>query len=900
MMALRSKLGLCFASLAALTSFGCGGSDTTGGTSSSTTTTESTTTTATTGSGGGGTGGMGTGGTSTGGTGGAPVGTCLSATGSGSATDTWVDAPDQATVKITNEDSCARTYVLSTTGPLRDNAPANPRTFTEDDQKPVLRSGHQMLDALYALAVEESREASVASISDFAFNDGNPLPCAAGGCFETGRLWKYVWTRDTSYSVALGLGLLDPTRAKNSLEFKVSPHRDGTKREIVQDTGTGGSYPISSDRVVWAMGAWELLKVLPAAERTAFRDLAYEAIVNTAEHDRLVVWDPKDGLYRGEQSFLDWREQSYPAWTATDTVQIGMSKALGTNIGHMVLLDVAAKLATEKGDTAQSQKYAGWSTALADAIRTRLWLSDRQLYSTFITTYLDPAPTLQYDLLGSAFAVLFDVATPAQAAEVVSRYPHLPKGAPVIWPQQQDIRIYHNRAIWPFVTAFWAKAAAKAGNAEAVDLAIRSLARGAALNLSNMENFEAATGANWVEEGPTSGPVVNSQRQLWSVAGFVGAVHDVIFGMEKTQTGVRFLPKITRGIRSSLLSGASAIALSRIPYKGKRLSVRVKLPAASAGNGMLDVLAVRLDGKDVGTGFLDESALGADSIFEIDMGPGSTSPKGIKLLTDAEIANYKNVFGPRAPSIGSIGIMSNRVQIGWSVAESAADVTFNVYRDGTRIAEALPGSTTSYTDQGSAAHATTTYCYTVEAVFAVSGNASQRARPMCYWGPNAVRVQSFGAQGFEAQGGTLSMSHGQWHYDDWGDPGHTLTVKNVTAAQSGRHLIQVSAGNGAGDFTTGITCGVKAIEVWDGAVLVGGGQLTMPHLATWDDFRDSNFVPVDLTAGKTYTLVIREDAGSGNMSDFKHFDTYGGLGGKSGRFNKVNIAEVKLLAIGGP
>jgi hypothetical protein len=32
-------------------------------------------------------------------------------------------------------------------------------------------------------------------------------------------------------------------------------------------------------------------------------------------------------------------------------------------------------------------------------------------------------------------------------------------GAPVIWPQQQDMPVYHNRAIWPFVTAYGLKAA---------------------------------------------------------------------------------------------------------------------------------------------------------------------------------------------------------------------------------------------------------------------------------------------------------------------------------------------------------------------------------------------------------------------------------------------------------
>jgi hypothetical protein len=648
------------------------------------------------------------------------------------------------------------------------------------------------------------------------------------------------------------------------------------------------------------MGAWELLKILDGAERTAFRDLAYEAIVNTAEHDRLVVWDAKDGLYRGEQSFLDWREQSYPGWTATDTVQIAMSKALGTNIGHMVMLDVASKLAAEKGDNAASQKYAGWSTSLRDAIRNRLWLADRQMYSTFVTTYLDPAPTLQYDLLGSAFSVLFDVATEAQAAEVVARYPHLPKGAPVIWPQQQDTRIYHNRAIWPFVTAFWAKAAAKAENPGALDLAIRSLVRGAALNLSNMENFEAVTGANWLDEGATSGPVVNSQRQLWSVAGFVGVVHDLVFGMETTQTGIRFAPKMTAGMRSLLLSGANKIALSGLTYKGKRISVVVELPDASGQNGMLDFASARFNGQEIGTSFVEASSLTGDNVFEVKLAANSPPSKGMKLLTDAEIANWRNVFGPHTPSIKSLAIVNDRVQIGFSVAENAADVTFNVYRDGVRIAEGLSGSTTSYTDMGSGAHATKSYCYTVEAIYTASGNASQRAMPSCYWGPNYNRIQSFGAQAFTAVGGSLVFNHGRWHYENWGDPTHTLTVKNVTATQTGRHLIQVSVGNGAGGFTTGITCGVKAVEVWDGANLVGGGQLLMPHTGTWDDWRDSNLVPVDLVAGKTYSIVIREDAGSGNMSDFSHFASYGGMGGQGGRFNKVNISDVKVLSMGGP
>src|SRR6185295_12513822 len=105
----------------------------------------------------------------------------------------------------------------------------------------------------------------------------------------------YVWTRDTAYSVDLGLAALDPARALRSLDFKTSRRRGGAGAlEIVQDTGSGGSWPVSTDRVAWALGAWRVLEALDGLARTAFRDRAFEALKNTIERDRLVVWDSAD------------------------------------------------------------------------------------------------------------------------------------------------------------------------------------------------------------------------------------------------------------------------------------------------------------------------------------------------------------------------------------------------------------------------------------------------------------------------------------------------------------------------------------------------------------------------------------------------------------------------------
>ncbi len=824
---------------------------------------------------------------------------CIPATGPGAAgTGQWVDGPHTASVTIEGKEGCERTYTLSTTAPLRDDQPGNPRTFGEEPGQPVVRTGNDMFDALYALAIEETREASVDSIVDGAFNGGQPVSCPPGGCFETGRLWKYVWTRDTSYSVALGLASVDPTRARNSMEFKLSERRSGGDLQIVQDTGTGGSYPISTDRVVWAMGAWELLKYLGGAERDAFLDLAYEAIANTAEHDRAVVFDEEDGLYTGEQSFLDWREQTYPAWTASDTVQIGMSKSLSTNIAHAVLLDVASKLAAEKGDGAASAKYGAWASDLRGSIDAKFYLPDRKQYSTFSTTFLDPAPVHRYDLLGSAFAVLHDVAGADRASGVVSGYPTLPKGAPVAWPQQKDTAIYHNRAVWPFATAFWLRAARKVGNARAADNALLSLMRGAAMNLSNMENFEMVSGATWVDEGPTSGPVVCSQRQLWSVAGYLSMVHDVVFGLELSQKAIRFSPYVTGSVRDSLFAGADEIAWSGLSYRGKRVSVVVHLPPAGGGKGAYSIQGRWLNGAPIGEEEVSADTLPDVSVFDVVLIDSGAEPGEIRAVGEDAVADYKNLFGPKDPAVTNVALENGRLRVSFDAGgESAAEIAFDVYRDGALVAEGLPGSTTSWLDEGSEGHATKSHCYTVESRFAGSGNASQHARPFCYWGPGYDRIKTFGAASFQAQGGSLAFEYGKQHYQGWGDPGHTLTVSGVQPSFTGEHLIQLTAGNGAGPVNTGITCGVKMVEVKSGGQTVTARPIAMPHLGAWSEWRDSSFVRVFLDASKTYDIVIRYDDRAVNMSAFQHFALYGGPGGKDGAFHRVNIAELKLLTL---
>jgi hypothetical protein len=124
-------------------------------------------------------------------------------------------------------------------------------------------------------------------------------------------------------------------------------------------------------------------------------------------------------------------------------------------------------------------------------------------------------------------------------------------------------------------------------------------------------------------------------------------------------------------------------------------------------------------------------------------------------------------------------------------------------------------------------------------------------------------------------------------------------VPAVTPTRTGPHLVQVVYGNGAGPINTGITCAVKRVTVEDTGTgqVVASGVILMPHLGRWDTWGNSTFVRADLTAGRTYRVVLSDDAGTVNMSAFAHFARYtGGTGGAGGEFARVNIAELKLLA----
>lgn len=805
-----------------------------------------------------------------------------------------------ATFSVKQAGADYRGYAQSTTQELRDPGDSF-TTYQEQADLPRLRSGDMVFDALFALATHEMRQNSVAQVKDGSYGGGQAIPC---DCFETGAKWHYVWTRDLSYATDLGLGVLDPQRARNSLQFKLSDFRAELKqgldglipqgRQIIQDTGTGGSWPISTDRMGWALAAEQVLAALPAGERSAFLPEAFEGLRNTIESDRLAAFDEGDGLYVGEQSFLDWRDQTYAKWITADIAHIGMSKSLSTNVLHYQGLGLAARLATELGQDELATRYSQWAGALKQAINHGFWLADEKMYASLINTSTDPSPAYKFDLLGESLAILAGIADEGQAREIVSRYPMGPYGAPVYFPQQPDMPVYHNRAIWPFVSAYGLKAAARVQNVAVADRHVDSLMRGAALNLSNMENLE------WLSGQPSlmdlthpdlTGPVINSQRQLWSVGGYLGMVTSTLFGYNLEEQGIRVSPFVTAHLHK-LMGAKPEAALRGLNYRGKQIEIKLLLPEAGEEGSYYPVRGILLNGAPVAE-LITEEMLAASNLIEVQLGAGVADEQGIRLIEDVAPLDVENrkVFAPTEPTLLGVTEQGGKLVVALQDSVNQGALSYNIYRDGKLVAAGLDAAR-DWVDE-LAPQPGMAYCYSAEAIYPESGNRSHHAKPVCYQPERqriAVDADAVSHSGILTAADTAIPVP---YLKDWGRPEDTLLVRGVTL--DGKRAIRLQYSNAQHAINLGVTNGVKRVSVLSNGKVVASGVVQMPHVMQDGDLkplRDSTPVIAEVPAGQ-YDILVSDFY---NMSYLKANATYNDAGGQGGSVNLIDLASITVSA----
>jgi hypothetical protein len=806
---------------------------------------------------------------------------------------TWDGKQETARFLVDDARAPLRGYTQSTTMRLRDAAPQVVH-YRESADLPRVRSGSIAFDALFALATTEMRQDSVHEIRDGSYNGGNPIACE---CFETGEKWHYVWTRDLSYAADLGLALLDPQRVRNSLLFKLSGWRDGVTKparaagsasglQIVQDTGSGGSWPVSTDRIAWAYAAEKVLLALPPQERAAFAKTALEALSNTIENDRLAAYDPDAGLYNGEESFLDWREQTYAAWMPANLSYMATSKALSTNVGHYKALTLASQLASEAGDTVRAKRYAGWALSLSQSINRVLWQNVDGMFSSLTAGHFDNAPLEKYDWLGQALAIDTGIASWDRARSILAHYPHGPMGAPVIWPQQPGVPIYHNRAIWPFVTAYGLRAAARVRNVSVADAAYDTLMRGAALNLSNMENFEWLTGQPMLhdEKHPElDGPVISSKRQLWSVGAYLGMVIEDVFGVTLTPDGIALAPFVTAKLRREAFARSTDVVLENLRLQGKRIAVHLHLPKTHGADGYYAVAAVRLNGKRTKRN-IGWQSLGDDNRIDIELGDLRPGQHGINRVNANPYEESREVYGPLEPAITHIGSDGRHAVL--EIEGGGQGIPITVYRDGWPVGvNVVAGAWTDSTESPSS-------CYAVGAQYRGSENDSHHSLPHCLGpaieiGVTDPRVRSSVA---------LAQAAGQLpHIGNWGTPNDSFMVSAMRVEQPGRYAVQVSYRNNANQINLGISGGVKWMTVRDGGGrVIAEGVVQLPHSPADRPAVYSTPLYAKLDAAGSYQVQLADFY---NMSYLQSNSTFSAAGGTEGPSNRFDIYGVRLLRV---
>jgi hypothetical protein len=780
----------------------------------------------------------------------------------------------RVTAATPNADAKLRTYTLTSSIEQRDNGPSS-RTFSELADRPRARSGSLLFDALFAMAMDDARLASVNEIRDDAYAGGKPIPCP---CFETGEKWTYVWTRDLAYAADLGLAALDPERVVNGLLFKTSAFRAGVdvpatmppgSMQIIQDTGSGGSWPVSTDRVAWTLGAEAALANLKPALRATFAAQTYAALIGTVEADREAAFDSRDGLYNGEQSFLDWRTQTYAPWIVDELSYLAQSKALSTNVDHFRTLRLAQQLATERGEKERAQRYGDWAEKLKTRINERFWIEEKKLYASLTTADRNPAPIYKFDMLGTALAIISGVAPADRARDALAHYPHAPFGVPVYFPQQPDEFVYHNRAIWPFVSAYALRAAAQTHNAAVASHAVNSIMRAAALNLSNMENLEWLTARAQYDDGPN----INSRRQLWSIGAYAGMVSESIFGLHIQSDGIRMEPFLTSGIRRALGTADRAV-LSAVNYQGKTLNVTLNLPPASDAEGFYVVRAVTLNGAKI-RGHITPALLeDTNNEIVVSFDPALKADNRITRIAEIDSRSHTDsrVFSPRTP-FATLEDSGGRALLKIAIDQQGIQeaVTFNVYRDGILKAAAITGSSWIDSEPNPTL---ATRCYSVEAVYVKSANRSHHSRPVCRPGAAHLTIEGNGAR-------------------DWASP-KKPTQFRFTVDRDGAYSIRFIYDNHEYAENTGVTNAVKRVRVLDSSgKTLGQSVIQMPHIRPHEGkhpLRESTYALFKLKRG-AYVLEVSDFL---NMSYLKSNERYTYAGGLGGAVNRASLARIEI------
>ena len=390
-----------------------------------------------------------------------------------------------------------------------------------------------------------------------------------------------IRTRDVAYATTLSLASIDPATAQRSLMKRV---RQGL---IVQDAGTGGAWPVGTDRAVWVSAAWEVY--LSTGDKQWLMR-CYEIARHSLEQDADMIFDPETGLVRGEVSLSDCRKEVYPRWM--EPADISQSECLSTNALFFRAYEITSRMAKLCGDATSATQYQQRANRIKDAINTHLWLESKGCYSQYLYGRTSLTASTRSDALGQALCIIFGIADHMRARRIVTTSYASPYGVACFSPQIPNVYSYHNNAIWPYIQAYWLWAAVITGNSQAITHSIASIYRPAALNASHTELFSAESGESLTK--------ANSSNSLLSIAATLSVAQRALAGIMLEEDGIAFHPVIPR-------NWAGKNQVNNFRYRKAILDISIQ--------GFGDqVRTCYLDGKKQSKAFLPSSLTGRHSV----------------------------------------------------------------------------------------------------------------------------------------------------------------------------------------------------------------------------------------------------------------------------------------------
>lgn len=645
---------------------------------------------------------------------------------------------------------------------------------------PRLSTSNKLLEAVYNMGLDEMVNAVEPDTT-----------------LRTGKEWAGVWTRDVSYSIILSMAFLQPEASMISLMKKVN-----AEGQIIQDTGSGGAWPISTDRMVWALAAYEIYKV--TGDR-AWLEKVYPIVERSFAKDALSTYSDC-GLVKGETSFIDWREQSYPRWM--QTADIAQSEAMGTNMVHAAGLQILSDMAQDLGKKKAAQEYAAQAEALVKNINDTFWLDDKGYYGMY--TYGRDFPILnpRAETLGESLAILYDIAPADRQRSITENNPVTPYGAAIFYPQIADMPNYHNNALWPFVASYWALANAKVGNEDGTLEAIGSVVRPAALFATNKENFNLDNGDIFTE--------LNSSNMLWSLSGNLALTNRILFGIHFEKDGLRFAPFVPKTL-------ADTRRLENFDYRGAKLNITVE----GYGSG---IKSMTFNGKEVKDGFIAAKALKKGGDINIVMNSE---------FTPMSVNRTPNAKAPWTPAtrFNAAGDL-----LEWNPLEYIA--YYEVIRDGQVV-----GKTRSTTFDAS-----TPGEYMVVG-FSEAGIPSFASEPISNRPEIVLEMVDEITTPSSAEISYQPKTPIAGYNGGFAETDHKVTsvAVNTAGLEPGRYVAYVRYANGNGPVNTENKAAIRSL-------MVNGKKeatVVMPQrgVANWDDWGMSNPVIVEIPVGAT-TLTL--------------------------------------------